>query len=569
MVYPVVMVSVEGVLCRALLDIGAGSPYASAALLAKLSKRTHAREVRHIEMMLGSTTREVELATITVRSTDGKEELKVDVTKVEKGELLMLENPNYQALINSHAHLEGVRMEDTDLKPYLPIHLILGASEYTAIKTTERPRVGQPGEPVAEKTKFGWTIMSPGREIDHTTMLLTQTSHVDYEELCRLDVMGLQDVPEHDQRAVYAEFREQLVRHPEGWYETGLPWKGGHPPLPNNKTGSLRRLTQLQPKLQHLGVAEKYAETIEQQKSEGIVETASEPPQGKEFYIPHKPVVRMAAESTKLRIVYDASARANQNAPSLNDCLYPGPPLQNHIWNILVRLRFHPVALTGDLKQAFFQVRIKSEERDAVRFHWKSHQEAEVETLRFTRALFGLTSSPFLLGGVIESHLDSWEAQNPELIAELRQSLYVDDLVSGKPTVNEAQDLKRGAIEVFKDAKFTLHKWHSNVPALEESEPQTENEQTFVKQQLGMQKGEESSLLGLPWNKLEDTSSITFPKNNAVSTKRGLLRNLATIYDPLGLASPLTLKGKFIFRDVCVSKWLGTRRFLIRQQENG
>ena len=94
-------------------------------------------------------------------------------------------------------------------------------------------------------------------------MLLTQTSHVDYEELCHLDVMGLQDVPEHDQRAVYAEFREQLVRHPEGWYETGLPWKGGHPPLPNNKTGSLRRLAQLQPKLQHLGVAEKYAETID------------------------------------------------------------------------------------------------------------------------------------------------------------------------------------------------------------------------------------------------------------------------------------------------------------------
>ena len=78
-------------------------------------------------------------------------------------------------------------------------------------------------------------------------------------------------------------------------------------------------------------MAEKYAETIEQQKSEGIVETASEPPQRKEFYIAHKLVVGMTAESTKLRIVYDASAQANQNAPGLNDCLHPGPPLQNHI----------------------------------------------------------------------------------------------------------------------------------------------------------------------------------------------------------------------------------------------
>lgn len=156
--------------------------------------------------------------------------------------------------------------------------------------------------------------------------------------------------------------------------------------------------------------------------------TASGPPQAKEFYIPHKPVVRVAAESTKLRIVYDASAWTNHNATNLNDCLYPGPPLQNYIWNVLVHMRFHPVALTGDLKRAFLQLRIKKEERDVLRFHWKSHQEAEAETLRFTCTLFSLTSLPFLISGVIKSHLNSWEAQNPELITELRRSLYVDDL---------------------------------------------------------------------------------------------------------------------------------------------
>ena len=65
-VYPVVKVSVEGVLCRALLDTGAGSSYASAALLDKLRKRSRAKEVRRIEIMLVATTREVELSTIKV-----------------------------------------------------------------------------------------------------------------------------------------------------------------------------------------------------------------------------------------------------------------------------------------------------------------------------------------------------------------------------------------------------------------------------------------------------------------------------------------------------------------------
>ena len=74
-VYPVVKVNVEGVLCRALLDTGAGSSYALAALLNKLPKRSLAKEVRRIEMMLGATIREVELSTIKVRSIEGSEEL--------------------------------------------------------------------------------------------------------------------------------------------------------------------------------------------------------------------------------------------------------------------------------------------------------------------------------------------------------------------------------------------------------------------------------------------------------------------------------------------------------------
>ena len=68
--------------------------------------------------------------------------------------------------------------------------------------------------------------------------------------------------------------------------------------------------------------------------------------------------------------MYDASARANPKAPSLNDCLETGPPLQNLLWNVLARNRFHPIAVTGDLKQAFLQVRIRENERDVLRFHW-------------------------------------------------------------------------------------------------------------------------------------------------------------------------------------------------------
>ena len=199
-------------------------------------------------------------------------------------------------------------------------------------------------------------------------------------------------------------------------------------------------------------------------------------------------------------------------------------------------------------------MRIKEAERDALRFHWKPHDDAKVETLRFTRALFGLTCSPFLLGGVIEHHLESWEDRMPAEVETLRKSMYVDDLISGKTTVAEALCLKKRATEIFDDATFTLHKWHSNAPELEETDTNITEEQTFAKQQLGTVDGGESSILGLPWDKRADQISVIIPSKATTITKRGTLQKLAKIYDPLGLVSPQTLQGKLVYRETCQKK---------------
>ena len=319
---------------------------------------------------------------------------------------MTLDNPNYEALLSKYSHLKGVKIDDRDNKPQLPIHVVLGVNEYATIKTRTAPRVGTPGQPVAERTLIGWTMMSPGREEVTSPLLLTESTSTDYEQLCALDVLGLADAPENDQQTVYQEFKEQLERNQAGWYETKLPWKRNHPPLPTNEAGSRKRLEQLIRKLQRNGNYENYNIIIQEQLQQGVIETAPTVSSGKEFYIPHKGVSRQDAESTQLRIVYDASAREINKQPSLNDCLHPGPPLQNLLWSILVRSRFYPVVITGDLRKAFLQVRIKEEERDSLRVHWREPDSTKTETCRFTRDLFGLTSSPLLLLGVINQHLE-------------------------------------------------------------------------------------------------------------------------------------------------------------------
>ena len=133
--------------------------------------------------------------------------------------------------------------------------------------------------------------MSPGVELNHNTMLLTQTSQKDYEELCHLYILGLADTTEHDQSAVYSKFEEQLSRSPSGWYETGLPWHGNHVPLPSNEVGSILRLNLLEWHLKRKHLIKDYDAVIKQQCKRGIMESANSKPIGKDYYIRHKEVV--------------------------------------------------------------------------------------------------------------------------------------------------------------------------------------------------------------------------------------------------------------------------------------
>ena len=119
-------------------------------------------------------------------------------------------------------------------------------------------------------------------------------------------------------------------------------------------------------------------------------------------------------------------------------------------------------------------------------------------------------------------HLDAWKETHPDVVEEIQRSLYVDDVITGMNTVEETKQLMETMIDVFKDAQFTLHKWHSNATELETSSASDEQQQTFVKEQLGV-KDDETKLLGLKWNKSQDTLKVSFPEVTAEKTKRGIL----------------------------------------------
>ena len=205
-----------------------------------------------------------------------------------------------------------------------------------------------------------------------------------------------------------------------------LPWKETHAPLPDNRLLSLRRLEGLLCRLkENPTILREYDSIIRDQIDKKIVEVVTDTDvktesNQKVHYLPHHAVIRHDKETTKLRVVYDASARSG--GPSLNDCLYTGPKFNQKILDILLRFRSYQIALTADIEKAFLMISVANEDRDALRFLWVSDVTSDnpsIVTLRFARVVFGVSSSPFLLNATIKHHLEKFIESHPQLVSDI------------------------------------------------------------------------------------------------------------------------------------------------------
>ena len=167
------MVKVNGVTFRALLGTGARTDY------------------KQIETMLHTTKSLTDIYDVEITNTKGDFTINMEVSKVDRAELISMPGPHYKDIIQTYAHLQGVQMVDSNKKKYLPVHVIFGASEYANIKTKRTIKVGQKGEPVAEYTAFGLFIIAVGKKRTINYLMLTRSAEANYAELYSLHVLGL------------------------------------------------------------------------------------------------------------------------------------------------------------------------------------------------------------------------------------------------------------------------------------------------------------------------------------------------------------------------------------------
>ena len=254
--------------------------------------------------------------------------------------------------------------------------------------------------------------------------------------------------------------------------------------------------------------------------------------------------------------------------------------------DVLIHFRWYQVALAADIEKAFLMVSVAAHERDCLRFLWLEDILADnlkMVIKRFTRAVTGVISSPFLLNGTLKSHIESYLSEDPEFVKKILASLYVDDLNSGASTVAEAFELYMKSKSRMKDAGFNLRKWISNSKQLmSEIEAQESvnmsdqkvdysvhnigpDDETFAKYTVGTGQTklsgqvDEQKTLGLIWNYANDSFvfDLVGYANIAAElllTKRSVLSVVARLFDPLGLLCPIIHPMKMLFQELCVSK---------------
>ncbi|KAL5476354.1 hypothetical protein EMCRGX_G026289 [Ephydatia muelleri] len=578
---------------RAILDSGSQRSYISHKLREALSLKTEQKENLLIKTF-GSETEKMQtcdVVKVTMKLKDGKETTVVLLEVPMICEPLTGQHVTYAAEQNSY--LSGLELADPTQPDdhILEINILLGADLYWSFVTNKIKRSSGNG-PTALFTKFGWVLSGPfsgsHSEISSASSLLvthtlnaavsTRTEESELEKQVKLfwevETLGVKD----EESSPYEKFLE-TVHFKENRYEVRLPWKEACFLQFDNLLLCHKRLLGL---LKHLRndphILKEYDAVIQEQIHKGIVEIVSDPWNSKAervHYLPHHPVIRKDKQTTKLRVVYDASAR--QDGPSLNECLYSGPTFGQNIFDIILRFRCHKIALVGDIEKAFLMVSMWNEDRDVLRFLWVDNIEKDFPkllVLRFTRVVFGVSASPFLLNATLDHHIRKYEAEDPEFVARFLRAIYVDDVTYGGSDIKDVFQLYLKTKKRLLEGGFNIRKFVSNdfqlqarieeeekhlkSPALNGEYKIMEEDATYAKDVLGCKLEDdnyEQRILGVCWETARD--ELLFNVKPVVDlakkihvTKRSVVSIAAKFYDPLGIISPITVQLKMMAQNL-------------------
>ncbi len=439
--------------------------------------------------------------------------------------------------------------------PHNQIDILIGAEYYGKCRINE---IRQVGDITLENTQFGWVIMGVnGGSIGSCNSMfchnITLTSNVTIAEVNRtlekfwkIEDSAPSKVEETDECTQH--FQRHTVRLEDGRFGVRLPFKRNPAVLGESRSRAMFMLKRVERNMD-AKTKEMYIEFMREYEALGHMKrvnstsVATNP-----YYIPHRAVIRPGSVTTKLRVVFNASAKT-VGGPSLNDVLMIGPKVQADLFDILVRFRVHQVAFIADIEKMYRQVSVAKEDWQYQRILWREKPSEEVREYELTTVTYGMAPASFLATQCLQVLGDEIKETSPEASKVIKEDFYMDDLITGSETVGLALQLQRKVHDHLESAKFPLRKYASNCPELLSALPESVVERD---RSLSFSSETSVSLLGLSWNPSTDSFGIKLSLSPLPDnlTKREMLSRAASIFDPLGFLSPVTITSKIILQEL-------------------
>lgn len=178
------------------------------------------------------------------------------------------------------------------------------------------------------------------------------------------------------------------------------------------------------------------------------------------YLMPHHPVIRETAVSTRLRTVFDGSMKTS-NKISLNDILLNGPIVQPELFDILVLFRLDKYFFTCDIRRMFRNISLEKSQRSLKNILWRDSPEEQIKCLQLYTVTYGLKNSSFLatrcLNELAHRFKDEYKLASPVILS----SCYVDDILYSHNNLDTIIQTKQQLVELLSKASFSLHKFFS------------------------------------------------------------------------------------------------------------
>jgi hypothetical protein len=334
-------------------------------------------------------------------------------------------------------------------------------------------------------------------------------------------------------------------------YIVGLPWMTPNIKLPNNFPAAAKRFAMLERRFsKDPAFADRYKSVIEEYINLGHASKLSAGKlageEGRIWYLPHHGVVN-PQKPTKVRVVFDASARFNN--VSLNSCLLKGPNLLNDLSAVLTRFRQRAIPISSDIQKMFHQVGVREQDQSALRFLWRPPgDQGPIQTYQMRVQIFGAISSPFVCAHILQRTAEDNRIEFSDVADKVASNFYVDNLLDSFDTEEEAINFAQRIRSLLKRGGFHLNQWLSSSRAVLATLPSEDRSQPMLN--LDLDKLPAERTLGVLWDSDSDSFKFKIKIDSEANTKRKILRVVASIFDPLGLLTPVVLTAKKILQDI-------------------